>query len=51
MNTEPASPIYPTPKRSRLVVKLFGVIGAVAEGPAAIAGLVLVILILGTLVL
>ena len=50
MTTEPANTVYPQ-KRSRLVVKLFGVIGAVAEGPAAIAGLVVVVLILGAFVL
>jgi hypothetical protein len=49
--SEQPNPTVPAQKSSRLVVKVFGVIGAVAEGPAAIAGLVCVILILGVLVL
>jgi len=36
-------------KSNRLVVRIFGVVGAVVDGPAAIAGLVVVILILGCL--
>ena len=33
-------------KRNRLVVRVFGLIGAVAEGPAAISALVLIVLLL-----
>jgi hypothetical protein len=31
-------------KRNRLAVRIFGVLGAVAEGPIAIAALVLIVL-------
>jgi hypothetical protein len=33
-------------RRNRLVVRVFGLIGAVAEGPAAIAALVLIVTVL-----
>jgi hypothetical protein len=33
-------------KRNRLAVQIFGLLGAVADGPVAIAGLVLIVLIL-----
>jgi len=51
MKEQPATPAVSAQKRSRLVVRVFGVVGAVAEGPAAIAGLVLVVLILSALLL
>jgi hypothetical protein len=35
------------PKRNRLAVRVVGLIGAVAEGPIGIGGLMLILLLLG----
>jgi len=47
----PANPTsFSCHKRNRLAVRVFGLISAVAEGPTAIAALVLIVLLLAATV-